>query len=80
MPFYVIERNFAEQLDLTGDDVRLIDEVNADEGVRWVFVWLAPEKGGPPLPIHPSLKAIKDHEVVIDQERVGRERVMVCRE
>ena len=44
MPFYVIERNFAEQLDLTGDDVRLIDEINADEGVRWVFSFLSADK------------------------------------
>ena len=44
MPFYVIERNFAEELDLTGDDVRLIDEINADEGVRWVFSFLSADR------------------------------------
>ena len=44
MPVYVIERNFAEQLDLTGDDVRLIDEINADEGVRWVFSFLSADR------------------------------------
>ena len=37
MPLYVIERTFAEQLELTGDDVKLIEEINADEGVRWLF-------------------------------------------
>ena len=44
MPFYVIERNFAEQLDLSSDDVRLIDEINADEGVRWVFSFLSADR------------------------------------
>ena len=44
MPLYIIERQFAEQLDLTGDDVREIDEVNADEGVRWLFSFLTADK------------------------------------
>lgn len=44
MPLYVIERTFAEQLDLTSDDVRLIDEVNADEGVRWLFSFLSADR------------------------------------
>jgi hypothetical protein len=42
-----------------------------DRGVRWVFVWLAPnpaENGAKPtpLPVHPDFKEIKDKEVVID--------------
>jgi hypothetical protein len=41
---YVIERNFAEQLDLTADDVKLIEEVNAEEGVRWLFSFLSADK------------------------------------
>jgi biotin synthase-related radical SAM superfamily protein len=44
MPFFVIERNFAEQLDLTSDDVHLIDEINADEGVHWVFSFLSADR------------------------------------
>ena len=44
MPTYVIERNFAEQLDLTSDDVKLIEEVNADEGVRWLFSFLSADR------------------------------------
>ncbi|HZL55149.1 MAG TPA: DUF4242 domain-containing protein [Solirubrobacteraceae bacterium] len=44
MPTYVIERAFAEQLDLTSDDVRLIEEVNADEGVRWLFSFLSADR------------------------------------
>jgi hypothetical protein len=44
MPLYVIERTFAEQLDLTSDDVRLIDEINADEGVHWLFSFLSADR------------------------------------
>jgi hypothetical protein len=44
VPLYVIERTFAEQLDLTGDDVRLIDEINTDEGVRWLFSFLSADR------------------------------------
>jgi len=44
MPLYIIERQFAEQLDLSGEDVKEIDEVNADEGVRWLFSFLTADK------------------------------------
>ena len=44
MPLYMIERTFADELDLTSDDVELIEEVNADEGVRWVFSFLSADR------------------------------------
>jgi len=44
MPLYVIERAFAEQLELTTDDVKLIEDVNADEGVRWLFSFLSADR------------------------------------
>ena len=44
MPLFVIERAFAEQLELTSDDVKLIEEVNADEGVRWLFSFLSADR------------------------------------
>ena len=44
MPLYVIERSFAEQLDLTSEDVRLIEDVNAAEGVRWLFSFLSADR------------------------------------
>jgi hypothetical protein len=44
MPLYLIERTFAEQLELTGDDVRLIEEVNDDEGVSWLFSFLSADR------------------------------------
>jgi hypothetical protein len=44
MPLFVIERNYAEQLELDGDDVRLLEEVNSDEGVHWVFSFLTADR------------------------------------
>ena len=44
MPLYVIERRFAEQLELSSDDVRLIDGINADEGVSWLFSFISADK------------------------------------
>jgi hypothetical protein len=44
MPLYMIERKFAEQLDLTRDVVELIEEINADEGVRWLFSFLSADR------------------------------------
>jgi hypothetical protein len=44
MPLYMIERTFADQLELSGDDVRLIEEINADEGVRWLFSFLSADR------------------------------------
>jgi hypothetical protein len=44
MPLYMIERTFADQLDLTSDDVKQIDEVNADEDVRWLFSFLSADR------------------------------------
>jgi hypothetical protein len=44
MALYMIERSFADQLDLTEGDVELIEEVNADEGVRWLFSFLSADR------------------------------------
>ena len=44
MPLYLIERNFAEQLELTGENVQLIEAINADEGVHWLFSFLTADK------------------------------------
>jgi hypothetical protein len=38
-----------------------------NRGVRWVFVWLAPEKPGGKLPINPRLAKVPNKPVVIDQ-------------
>ena len=44
MPTYLIERRFAEQLEMTGDEVNLLEEVNEDEGVSWLFSFLSADR------------------------------------
>ena len=44
MPLYVIERNYAERLEPNAEGVREIEEINADEGIRWVFSFLTADK------------------------------------
>jgi hypothetical protein len=44
VPLFVIERAFADQLDLTNEDVHAIEEINADEGVRWLFSFLSADR------------------------------------
>jgi hypothetical protein len=44
MPMYIIERNFAEQLDLSAEDATLIEQINADEGVSWMFSFLSADR------------------------------------
>jgi hypothetical protein len=44
MPLYVIERKYAEQLELSGEDVKALEEINADEGVRWLFSFLSADR------------------------------------
>jgi hypothetical protein len=44
MALFVIERNFAEQLNLTADTARLVSEVNRDVGVHWLFSFLSADK------------------------------------
>ena len=44
MALYMIERSFADQLDLQDDDVELIEEINDDESVRWLFSFLSADR------------------------------------
>ncbi len=44
MPFYIIERNFAEQLELGADGVAAISKINGEIGVNWVFSFLSADK------------------------------------
>jgi len=44
VPLYVIERQFAEQLELTDEGVRLIEEINADAGVSWLTSFLTADR------------------------------------
>jgi hypothetical protein len=44
MPLFVIERNFAEQIELTAEAARLVMEINDDTGVHWLFSFLSADK------------------------------------
>jgi Protein of unknown function (DUF4242) len=44
MPLYVIERKYAEQLELSSDGVKALEEINADEGVHWLFSFLSADR------------------------------------
>jgi hypothetical protein len=44
MPLFLIERNFAEQLEVNRDDVLQVTQVNADVGIQWLFSFLSADK------------------------------------
>jgi hypothetical protein len=44
MPLFLIERNFAEQLEVNRDDVLQVNQVNADVGIQWLFSFLSADK------------------------------------
>jgi hypothetical protein len=41
---YMIERQYADQLEVNGDTVREVEAINADEDVRWVLSFLTADK------------------------------------
>jgi hypothetical protein len=44
MPLFIIEREFADQLDLTNEGIREIESINDDVGVRWIYSFLSADK------------------------------------
>jgi hypothetical protein len=44
MPIYLIERNFAEQLEVTPEGAATINQINEDESVRWLISFLSADK------------------------------------
>ena len=44
MPLYLIERNFAEQLEVTSEAGAAVKRVNADVGVNWLYSFLSADK------------------------------------
>lgn len=44
MPLFVIERQFAEQLNLTREAAAEVKLVNDDVGVQWLFSFLSADK------------------------------------
>lgn len=44
MALFVIERQFAEQLEMTPEAARLVGQVNGEVGVHWLFSFLSADK------------------------------------
>ena len=44
MPLFIIERNFAEQLEITRDAASEVQLINEDVGVQWLFSFLSADK------------------------------------
>jgi hypothetical protein len=44
LPRYLIERNFADALEVTKEDVDQVRRINDEEGIRWLFSFLSPDK------------------------------------
>ncbi len=44
MPLYLIERNFAEQLNVNREAATAVCQVNADAGIEWLFSFLSADK------------------------------------
>jgi hypothetical protein len=44
MPLYLIERNYAEQIEVDGEVIRTVEAINADENVRWLVSFLTGDR------------------------------------
>ena len=44
MPRFLIERNFAEELEITKDDVDRVNRINDETGVKWLISFLSADK------------------------------------
>jgi hypothetical protein len=44
MPRFLIERNFAEAIEMTKEGAEEVRQINDEEGVKWLFSFLSPDK------------------------------------
>jgi len=44
MPLFLIERKYADQLELSSEGVQALEAINAEEGVRWLYSFLTADK------------------------------------
>jgi len=44
MPRFLIERNFAEALEVTKEGADQVRQINDEEGVKWLFSFLSPDR------------------------------------
>lgn len=85
MPLFLIERNFAEQLEMSGSEAEAIRRVNDEVGVEWLFSFLsANKKKTYCLYESPSVEAIREAarrlnipaDVVIEVSQVRPEAIV----
>jgi len=67
MPLYVIERRYAQELELSSEGVKALEEINADEGVRWLFSFLSADQ----LQSYCLYEAPSPDEIVAAARRAG---------
>ena len=44
MPLFMIERNFAEELNATKEDLKAVGDANDQAGVKWLYSFLSADK------------------------------------
>ena len=44
MPIFMVERQFADELDAGADEIDGINRINDEEGVRWLYSFLSADK------------------------------------
>jgi hypothetical protein len=44
MPRFLIERNFAQEVEMTKDDVDRVNRINDETGVKWLISFLSADK------------------------------------
>jgi hypothetical protein len=44
MALFMIERNFAESLNASAEDLRAVVEINTNVGVKWLYSFLSADK------------------------------------
>ena len=44
MPLFLVQRDFAEAIEVDDDAVKLWDDIYVDEGVRWLYSFLSADK------------------------------------
>jgi hypothetical protein len=44
MPRFIIERNFAQKLELTKEANDKVEQINDEENVKWIFSFLSADK------------------------------------
>ena len=44
MPIFLIERNFAKQLEVSSEEAAAINQINAEENVRWLISFLSVDR------------------------------------